>query len=73
MHVSPKNKEILEQIKVKQLELSTTLQHMQKASENRVKALKKFNKKKMKLVKYLDNVDHTLGDYYSENAPNTPS
>ncbi|XVF53392.1 hypothetical protein PTKIN_Ptkin05aG0095700 [Pterospermum kingtungense] len=70
MDVSPKSKEILKQIKEKKLELNSILQQMQKLNVNRAKSLKKFNKTKMKLEKYLD--DQRVLGYNSEYAPNTP-
>ncbi|XVF10079.1 hypothetical protein REPUB_Repub07fG0152300 [Reevesia pubescens] len=73
MHVSPKSKEILEQLKEKQLELSTTLKYIEKTSENRERALKKFHKERKKLQKYFDNADQTIRNYYLEYAPNTPN
>ncbi|XVE58363.1 hypothetical protein DITRI_Ditri04bG0163800 [Diplodiscus trichospermus] len=71
MHVSAKNKEIMEQIKEKQLELSATLQSIEVLSGNRKRALKKYNKVKKKLQKYLDDAEDAVKDYYAPNTLNS--
>ncbi|TYI53588.1 hypothetical protein E1A91_D11G015400v1 [Gossypium mustelinum] len=70
-NVSPERKKIMEQIKEKQLELRTTLQGINVASEKLDRARHKFNRKQKQFQKYLDNIDDAINDTVTPST--TPS
>ncbi|KAG4172718.1 hypothetical protein ERO13_A11G015200v2 [Gossypium hirsutum] len=70
-NVSPERKKIMEQIKEKQLELRTTLQGINVASEKLDRARHKFNRKQKQYQKYLDNIDDAINDTVTPST--TPS
>ncbi|XP_039016279.1 structural maintenance of chromosomes flexible hinge domain-containing protein GMI1-like [Hibiscus syriacus] len=61
-NVSPQSKKIIDQIKEKQTELTTTLQHIEKSNEKLKRDLLRLNKKKTKFQKYMDNTDDAIND-----------
>ncbi|GMJ14975.1 GAMMA-IRRADIATION AND MITOMYCIN C INDUCED 1 [Hibiscus trionum] len=68
-NISPHSQKIMEQIKEKQIELTTTLQQIDKVNEKLKRDGLRLEKKKKKFQKYMDNTEDAINDIVTMNTP----